>query len=31
MKEANETGGFDDEIEDFMKKALDTFKSTQTW
>jgi len=31
MKQANETGGFDDEVEEYMKTAIDTFKSTQTW
>ena len=31
MKEVNEQGAFTDEIVDTMKKALDTFKSTQTW
>ena len=31
MREANETGVYSDEVEDTMRKALETFKSTQTW
>ena len=31
MNEVNEQGAFTDEIVGTMKKALDTFKSTQTW
>ncbi len=31
MNEVNEQGAFTDEIVETMKKALDTFKSTQTW
>lgn len=31
MQQANETGGFDDAIEETMKNAIDSFKSTQTW
>ncbi len=31
MQEANETGSFDDAVEEYMKKAIDSFKSTQTW
>lgn len=31
MQTANETGGYDDAVEEYMVKAIDTFKSTQTW
>jgi F-type H+-transporting ATPase subunit alpha len=31
MKEVNEQGAYTDEIVEAMKKALETFKSTQTW
>ena len=31
MKSVNEEGAYTDEVIDTMKKALETFKSTQTW
>ena len=31
MKAANETGVYSDEVEADMRKAIETFKSTQTW
>ena len=31
MKEVNEQGAYTDEVVAAMKKALETFKSTQTW
>ncbi|MEX2488156.1 MAG: F0F1 ATP synthase subunit alpha [Pseudomonadales bacterium] len=31
MKQANEEGAYNDEIEQTMRQAIETFKSTQTW
>ncbi|MBD3646742.1 MAG: F0F1 ATP synthase subunit alpha, partial [Pseudomonadales bacterium] len=31
MNEINESGAFSDEIEERMRKVIETFKSTQTW
>jgi F-type H+-transporting ATPase subunit alpha len=31
MKEVNEQGAYTDEVIESMQKALETFKSTQTW
>ena len=31
MQAANETGLYNDEVEDSMRKAIETFKNTQTW